>query len=358
MMADNAASTGRLVRQRVFSGIQPTGTLHLGNYVGAVSLWVALQADYDTILSIADLHTLTVPDVRQAARLQQQSRQTAATLLACGIDPDRATLFVQSHVRAHVELAWLLACVTPIGWLQRMIQFKTRAATLESVGLGLLAYPVLQAADILLYRADVVPVGEDQQQHIELTREIVRRFHALFGDVFTLPQVMLQPTGARIMSLDDPNVKMSKSLAETRAGHAIGVIDPPDAIRYAVMHAVTDSGREIRPEHVSPGVANLLTIYQILAGRSAAEVSAQFAGKGYAELKRAVADLVVATFEPIRLQYLRLRDAPETLDAVLANGAERARTIADQTLDQVQKLIGLDGSYADASAHLPSQDAS
>jgi tryptophanyl-tRNA synthetase len=340
--------TGPVVRQRVFSGIQPTGTLHLGNYVGAVSLWVALQADHETILSIADLHTLTLPDARQAGRLQRQSRQTAATLLACGIDPDRATLLVQSHVRAHVELAWLLGCVTPIGWLQRMIQFKTRAATLESVGLGLLAYPVLQAADILLYRADLVPVGEDQQQHIELTREIVRRFHSLFGEVFTLPEVMLRPTGARIMSLDEPTVKMSKSLAETRSGHAIGLIDPPDAIRYAIMHAVTDSGREVRPEHASPGVATLLTIYQVLSGRDAAEVSADFAGKGYSELKRAVADLVIATLEPIRLQYLRLADAPETLDRVLAMGAERARLLAEQTLDQVQKLMGLDGSWANA----------
>lgn len=326
---------------RAFSGIQPSGTLHLGNYVGAISLWVESQAERETILSIADLHALTMPDATQSRRLQERIRETAATLLACGIDSAQTTLFVQSHVTAHAELAWLLGCVTPIGWLQRMIQFKTQSATLESVGLGLLAYPVLQASDILLYRADVVPVGEDQQQHIELTREVARRFHSLYGEAFTLPQAMVRASGARLMGLDDPTVKMSKSIAATRRRHAIGLTDSPETIRDAVMQAVTDAGREVRPETAAPGVANLMTIYELLSQRDREEVNAEFAGKGYSVLKRAVADVVIWTLEPIRTRYLELSAAPDTLDVMLANGAERARLIAAPTLERVKRLMGL-----------------
>jgi tryptophanyl-tRNA synthetase len=333
--------------RRVFSGIQPTGRLHLGNYVGALSLWVAAQAEHETIFCIADLHALTIPEVVRDARLRGKIRETAAILLACGIDPARTTLFVQSHVTGHAELAWLLSCVTPVGWLERMIQFKTRAADLESVGMGLLGYPVLQAADILLYRAELVPVGEDQQQHVELTREIARRFHALFGQVFTLPEAMVRQTGARLMGLDDPGVKMSKSLAEVRPGHAIGLIDLPQEIRDAVMSAVTDSGREVRPEQASPGVTNLLTIYQVLSRQDLAAVNAEFAGKGYAVLKRAVADLVIATLEPLRMRYLELSAMPDKVDAILARGAERARLLAAPTLDRVKQLMGLDGRSRD-----------
>ena len=334
---------GPVVAQRVFSGIQPTGKLHLGNYLGAISLWVTLQAKYETILCIADLHALTTPESAGHANLQAKVRETAAALLACGIDPGRAILFVQSRVGAHAELAWLLSCVTPVGWLERMIQFKMRAATLESVGTGLLAYPVLQAADILLYRADFVPVGEDQRQHIELTRDIARRFHSLFEEVFKLPEAMVRPGGARIMGLDDPTAKMSKSVAETRNRHAIGLVDPPDVIRDAIMHAVTDSGREVRPEQASPGVANLLTIYELLSGRRREAVHAEFVGKGYNTLKRAVADLVVTTLEPIRLRYLELSTELETLDAILGDGAERARLLARPTLHRVRQLMGLEG---------------
>ena len=343
-MTTKGAANGNekdVARPRVFSGIQPSGRLHLGNYVGAISLWVESQADRETILSIADLHALTVPGAAQSSRLQERVRETAATLLASGVDPAQTILFVQSHVTAHAELAWLLGCVTPIGWLQRMIQFKTQSATLESVGMGLLAYPVLQASDILLYRADVVPVGEDQQQHIELTREIARRFHSLFGEAFTLPQAMVRPSGARLMGLDDPSAKMSKSLAATRMRHAIGLTDSPETIRDAIMHAVTDSGREIRPETATPGVANLLTIYELLSRRDREEVNAEFAGKGYSVLKRAVADVVIGALEPIRTKYLELAAAPEILDVVLANGAERARLIAAPTLERVKRLMGL-----------------
>ena len=343
-MTTKAASNTNVVgvaRPRVVSGIQPTGKLHLGNYVGAISLWVESQAEDEMLLSIADLHALTVPRAVEPARLQNQIRETAAVLLACGIDPVRVTLFVQSHVVAHAELAWLLGCVTPVGWLRRMIQFKTQAAALESVGMGLLAYPVLQASDILLYRADVVPVGEDQRQHIELAREVARRFHSLFGDVFTIPESMVRPTGARLMGLDDPSVKMSKSLAATRTGHAVGLTDSPETIRHAIMHAVTDSGREVRPEKASAGVTNLLTIYERLSRRNQDEVNAEFAGRGYGTLKRAVAELVIRVLEPIRMRYRDIAAAPEALDVMLANGAERARLIAAPTLARVKQLMGL-----------------
>ena len=330
-----------MAARRVFSGIQPTGKLHLGNYLGAISLWVAAQAEHEVIVCIADLHALTTPENVRGTHLRAKVRETAAVLLACGIDPGRAILFVQSRVGAHAELAWLLGCVTPVGWLERMIQFKTRSADRERVGTGLLAYPVLQAADILLYRTELVPVGEDQRQHIELTRDIARRFHTLFGEVFTLPEAMLRPSGARIMGLDDPGAKMSKSLGESRHRHAIGLVDPPDLIRDAIMHAVTDSGREVRSEHASPGVTNLLTIYELLSGRHREAVKMEFEGKGYAVLKRAVADLVVTTLGPIRQRYLDLSTMPETLDATLAEGAERARLVAGPVLGQAKQLIGL-----------------
>lgn len=330
------------MRKRVFSGIQPTGKLHLGNYLGAISLWVAAQDEHEVIVCIADLHALTTPENVRAPLLRAKVRETAAVLLACGIDPAEAILFVQSRVGAHAELAWLLSCVTPVGWLERMIQFKTRAATLESVGTGLLAYPVLQAADILLYRADLVPVGEDQRQHIELTRDIARRFHGLFEEVFRLPEAMVRPGGARIMGLDDPTAKMSKSVAETRHRHAIGLVDPPDVIRDVIMHAVTDSGREVRPDHASPGVTNLLTIYELLSARRREAVQAEFIGRGYNTLKRAVADLAITTLEPIRQKYLGLLAEPKALDAILADGAERARPLAAPTLHRVRQLMGLD----------------
>ena len=327
--------------RRVFSGIQPTGKLHLGNYVAAISPWVAAQSGSETTLCIADLHALTTAEAARHAPPRNNVRETAAILLACGIDPVSATLFVQSHVPAHAELAWLVLCVTPVGWLQRMTQFKTRAAHLETLGTGLLAYPVLQAADILLYRAHFVPVGEDQEQHIELTREIARRFHALFGHVFTLPYAVVVQSGARLMGLDDPGVKMSKSVAAMRKGHAIGLVDPPDEIRDAVMHAVTDSGREVRPGETSPGITNLLTIYQTLSGLDESAVNAEFAGKGYVNLKRAVADLAIAKLAPIRARYHELSGIPEAVDAVLAMGADRARVTAASTLDRVKLLMGL-----------------
>jgi tryptophanyl-tRNA synthetase len=312
----------------------------LGNYIGAISPLIAGQAERPTIICIADLHALTVPEVVRPADLLATVRDTAAILLATGIDPAHAVLFVQSRVSAHAELAWLLTCVTPVGWLERMIQYKSVAADRESVGTGLLAYPVLQAADILLYHADLVPVGEDQRQHIELTRDIVRRFHALFGDVFTLPEAAVRPSGARIMGLDDPGVKMSKSLGAIRKRHVIGLVDPPDVVRDTIMHAVTDSGDEVRPEHLSPGIINLLTIYSLLTSSGREAALAEFVGKGYAVLKRAVVEVVLTTLDPVRRRYLEITAHPGRLDTLLDEGADRARAIAGPTLDRVKELVG------------------
>ena len=339
-------------RRRIFSGVQPTGVPHLGNYLGAISLWVAMQSEYEAVFCIADLHALTTPDTVNPAHLRTAVRDTAAILLASGVDPAHAILFVQSRVPAHAELAWLLGTVTPVGWLERMIQFKTRSAEGDSVGAGLLAYPVLQAADILLYRTDVVPVGEDQRQHIELTRDIARRFHGLFGEVFTLPEAVYRSGGARIMGLDDPDTKMSKSAGRHRARHAIGLVDPPDRIRDVIMRAVTDGGREVRADDLSPGVANLVTIYQLLTSRSRGEVLAEFEGKGYAMLKASVAEAVISTLDPIQQRYRELSAEPEALDAILDSGAERARPLAGATLERVKRAMGLDAPPPPPGARL------
>ena len=298
-------------QQRVFSGIQPTGRLHLGNYIGALSVWAANQARYDNIFCIVDLHALTIPEAIRVETLRAARRELAALLLACGIDPARSALFLQSYVPAHAELAWLLACVTPVGWLERMTQYKSKAAALTTVGAGLLEYPVLQAADILLYQVSRTRTG---------ARLTIQR---------------------RIVGLDDPTVKMSKSLAEGRPGHAIALTDSPERIRNAVMGAVTDSGRELRPGELSSGVANLLTIYEALSGRPRPDIEAEFAGQGYSAVKRAVADLVVSTLDPIRRRYLALSADAGYLDRILREGADRVHPIARATLDRVKRLMGL-----------------
>ena len=325
----------------MFSGLQPTGQLHVGNYVGALKFWVERQADYESIFCIADLHALTNPGAVHPDDLRRRVPEMAALLLACGIDPARSRVFVQSQIPEHAELAWLLNCVTPVGWVQRMTQFKAKAGERATVTMGLLDYPVLQAADILLYQAAVVPVGEDQRQHIELTRDIARRFHALYGEAFTLPEALVRERGARIMGLDDPTVKMSKSLAASRRGHAIGLTDPPDAIRAAVMGAVTDSGRTLRFDRLSPGLENLVTIYEALSERARAEVEREFAGTGYTVLKRAVVDVIIAATEPIRKRYGELVADTAELDRMLRAGATDVRPIAAATLARVKVLMGL-----------------
>lgn len=329
-------------KQRVFSGIQPTGKLHLGNYIGALSQWVETQNRYECIYSIVDLHAMASLDSHHVATIADQVRQTAALLIACGLDPERSALFVQSHISAHTELAWILNCLTPVGWLERMTQYKAKTAQTTNATAGLLTYPVLQAADILLYRTDLVPVGEDQKQHIEVTADIARRFNQLFGEVFVIPKPLIRTTGARIMGLDDPMVKMSKSLAETRRGHAIGLADPPDLVRRTIMEGVTDSGSETRFEHASPGVKNLLTIFEALSRKPRFDIEAHFKGKGYRYLKAETADLVIAVLGPIREKYLKLMDDPLWLDQMLRHGAQRVSSIAFSTLDKVKRLTGIE----------------
>ena len=328
-------------KKRVFSGIQPTGELHIGNYIGALTQWVEQQWEFDSIFCIVDLHAITIPEAIKPEYLRRKTREAAAILIASGIDPEVSSVFVQSHIPAHAELTWILNCVTPVGWLERMTQFKAKSAQAESVGTGLLDYPVLQAADVLLYKTHVVPVGEDQRQHIELMADIAQRFNSLFGPVFVIPEPLIRPSGARIMGLDDPTAKMSKSVGEKKKGHALGIVDPPEVIRETVMRAVTDSEKETRFEFASPGVRNLLVIYEVLSGQSREAIEAHFDGKGYGVLKRELADLVVATLEPVRSRYLELLSDPEQLEGLLRRGAERVRPTAEATLRQVKDVVGL-----------------
>jgi tryptophanyl-tRNA synthetase len=331
------------VRRRVLSGIQPSGRLHLGNLLGAIEQWVNAQDEYENYFCIVNLHAMTLPFDPQ--QLRQQTRELAAVYLAAGIDPERSTIFVQSQVPAHSELAWILNCITPLGWLYRMTQFKVKRGDREeeSVSTGLLDYPVLMAADILLYQAYGVPVGEDQRQHIELTRDLAERFNRLFGPVFTVPVALIpdEKRGARVMGLDDPTVKMSKTI--TAPNHAVYLLDPPDVIRRKFMRATTDSGREIRfdrsPEKA--GVFNLLSIYAAVTGQTPEWIEDHFAGKGYADLKREVAEAVIARLEPLQRRYQELMETPELLDDVLERGRQRASAVANATLRAAQEATGL-----------------
>lgn len=324
---------------KVFSGIQPSGQLHIGNYLGAIRQWVAEQHEKVNYFCIVDMHAITLPI--EPAVLQQRTRQVAALYLACGLDPAVSTIFVQSHVPAHAECCWILNCVTPLGWLERMTQFKTKSSQQESVSTGLLDYPVLQAADILLYDSDQVPVGDDQKQHVELARDIAQRFNYLYGETFIIPEAVIPTSGARIRALNDPTRKMSKSEAETR-GHAIRLTDPSDEIRYVIQRAVTDSGRDIHfsdnPEKA--GVNNLLEIYELLTGQERTEIEDSFAGKGYGDLKRQVTEVVIEALRPIQERYHALMDDQHELENILARGAEHARSVADTKLAEVKHKVG------------------
>jgi tryptophanyl-tRNA synthetase len=328
----------------LLSGIAASGRLHIGNHIGALRQWVALQDSHTCFWFIADLHALTVPHDVKAMELASSTRKMTALYLACGIDPERSVLFRQSDVRAHVELTWLLACVTPIGWLNRMTQFKAKSETreVEKVSTGLYTYPVLQAADILLYQANRVPVGEDQRQHVEITRDIAQRFNHLFGPVFVEPEAIIPTAGARVMGLDDPTQKMSKSLAVAKAGHAVGLLDPPAQARKAVMRAQTDSGSTISFTESEAGVRNLLGIYEALTGRSRSDIEAELAGSGYGALKKAVAEVVVETITPIQKRYEELVADPAHLEDVLRDGARRAAEVAEATLATARAAVGFD----------------
>ncbi|MDT8305026.1 MAG: tryptophan--tRNA ligase [Anaerolineae bacterium] len=329
-------------RRVVFSGIQPTGNIHIGNYLGAVRQWVARQDEKVNYFCIVDLHSLTVP--QDPEELRYQTRSLAAILMAAGLDPERSTIFIQSHVTAHAEVCWLLNCITPVGWLQRMTQFKDKSAKQESVLTGLLDYPVLMAGDILLYDAHEVPVGEDQKQHVELARDIAQRYNSLYEEeFFVVPEPVIPEVGARVMGLDDPTVKMSKSLAHVR-GHAVRLLDEPDEIRRSFKRAVTDSGREIifSDDPEKAGINNLLTIYKAITSKSEAEVLADFANvRGYGDLKVRVGEVVVETLAPVRERYDALMADPSELDRLLAKGAAQARAVATPKLDAMKEMMGL-----------------
>jgi tryptophanyl-tRNA synthetase len=325
----------------VLSGIQPTFQLHLGNYLGALRHWAREQDSYDNYFCIVDLHALTVvpdPDVVRNSVLE-----LAALYIACGLDPDRSVIFVQSHVAAHAELGWILECHTPLGWLERMTQYRSKAGVgreRERAAAGLLTYPCLMAADILLYDADYVPVGDDQRQHVEVCRDIAQRVNSLRGDIFRLPQPLIRETGARVMGLDDPTVKMSKSTALTKPAHAILLLDPPDTVRKKIGRATTDTNPAVT-EPVGPGVANLLDIYAALQGTTREQVLAEFAGRNYGTLKSATTDAVNHALAPIQARYRTIRGDEPWLLGVLAEAAERATPVANATLLRVQQAVGL-----------------
>ena len=328
------------MKQRVLSGIQPSGQLTLGNYLGALRHWVRVSNEFDCYFTIVDLHAITLP--QDPAELRAGTREITALYLAAGIDPQRSVVFAQSHVLAHSELAWLLTCVTPLGWLYRMTQFKDKAGKeqLESVGAGLLNYPVLMAGDILLYQAHAVPVGEDQRQHLEFTRDLAQRFNHLFGETFRIPTFFPTKAGAKIMGLDDPTKKMSKS--EESEYHALFLLDTPDQVWQKIKRAVTDNFREIRfgEERERAGVNNLLTIYRAITDTEAAEVESHFAGKGYGDLKRDVASALNEAFAPLQARYRELIADEAYIDEVLRDGAERASAVADVTLADVKERMG------------------
>ncbi|MGW5197723.1 tryptophan--tRNA ligase [Streptomyces spiralis] len=327
-------------RPRVLSGIQPTaGSFHLGNYLGAVRQWVALQETHDAFYMVVDLHAITVP--QDPAELRANTRLAAAQLLAAGLDPERCTLFVQSHVPEHAQLAWVMNCLTGFGEASRMTQFKDKSARhgAERTSVGLFTYPVLQVADILLYQANEVPVGEDQRQHIELTRDLAERFNGRYGETFTIPSAYILKETAKIYDLQDPTIKMSKS-ASTPKG-LVNLLDEPKATAKKVKSAVTDTDTVVRfdPE-TKPGVSNLLTIYSTLTGTRVAELEEKYAGKGYGALKTDLAEVVVEFVTPFKEQTQQYLDDPETLDSILAKGAEKARTVAAETLSRAYERVG------------------
>jgi len=327
------------VKKRVFSGIQPSGNIHLGNYLGAIRNWVNAQAQYENIFCIVDLHSITLPI--DPVELHTNTRKLAALYLASGLDTRYCKLFIQSHVREHAEMSWILNCFTPLGWLDRMTQFKTKAGSnMESIGAGLYCYPVLMACDILLYQTHYVPVGDDQRQHMELTRDIAQRFNGIYKQqVFTIPEAQIRDVGARIMALDDPTKKMSKSAGDAHA--RIDLLDDPKTIKKKIARATTDSQRVVAFDEQRPGITNLLTIYQTITGQTNEQIEAEFAGKGYGDFKAALTACLVATLEPIQRRYYELINDMATLENILKQGADDVRPTAAATLKRVKDVIGL-----------------
>jgi len=326
--------------RRIFSGAQPTGNVHLGNYLGALRNWVALQHEYESFFCIVNLHAVTVPQNPKV--LAEKTRELARIYLAVGIDPEVSTVFVQSDVPEHAELTWLLNCIARMSELERMTQFKDKARKQEeNVGVGLFDYPVLMAADILLYQTELVPVGEDQKQHLELTRDIAIRFNRDYGETFRVPEPFIPKVGARIMSLADPTKKMSKSDEESEAG-CVMLLDDADAVRRKFKRAVTDSGTEIRFDAVRPAITNLLTIYRLLTDKSKDEVEKHFSGHGYAKLKEELAEVTIEFLRPFQERVRGIDDGK--LDQILERGAARAEEIAAATLAKAKVNMGLVGA--------------
>ena len=332
--------------KRIFSGIQPSGNVHLGNYLGALRNWVALQHEYESFFCIVNLHAITNPQDPKV--LAEKTRELARICLAVGIDPEVSTIFVQSDVAEHTELTWLLNCITRMSELERMTQFKDKARKQEeNVGVGIFDYPVLMAADILLYQTDLVPVGEDQKQHLELTRDVAIRFNRDFGETFRVPDAFIPKLGARIMSLADPLKKMSKSDAESESG-CIMLLDTDDAVRRKFKRAVTDSGTEVRFDPARPAINNLLTIYQLLTDQSKEQIEEHFSSHGYAKLKQELADVTIAFLQPFQGRVSGIDDGK--LDEILGRGRLHAQSIARATLARAKERMGLAGAGGRASA--------
>lgn len=327
----------------VLTCAQPTGKLHLGNYIGAVRQWVEMQESCECYFGIVDMHAITMPYV--PAKLRENTYMCAAQYLACGLSPDKCSLFVQSNVVGHAELTWILACLCPVGQLERMTQFKDKARKLAesgssdvSIGAGLLFYPVLMAADILIYNADLVPVGEDQRQHMELARDLAQKFNNTYSPTFTLPEAYIPKTGARVMSLQNPEAKMSKS--DANALGSLYMIDTPDVLSKKIMSAVTDSGSEVKRGEDKKGVTNLINIMCAVSDRTPESVEEEFAGKQYGVFKRAVADAVIARFDPIRQKYEEFMKDKPYLESVLRAGAEQAQRRANKIMSKVYRKAG------------------
>ncbi len=325
------------MKKRVLSGVQPTGNLHIGNYLGALKNWTKIQYDYESIFCIVDLHAITV--YQSPEELKRKILEIAGIFLACGIDPKHSTVIAQSTVPGHSELSWLLTCITPIGWLERMTQYKSKAAGQETILSGLMQYPVLMAADILLYQASVVPVGDDQSQHLELARDIAQRFNSMYGQTFVMPETKLPTVGARVMGLDEPEKKMSKSAPGS--GHAIALLDPPDLIRKKFNRATTDSNPHVDFETMGPGVENLLGIYQAFSEVSDDEMKDKFSGLRYGDLKKTVAEMVVSHLEPIQKRFAEITAEPGYLAGVLEEGRARVAPIAEQTVQLTKQRMGV-----------------
>jgi tryptophanyl-tRNA synthetase len=326
------------MKKRIFSGAQPTGTLHIGNYLGALKNWVTLQNEYESFFCIVNLHAITLP--QNPLVLKQKTLDLARIYLAAGIDPEISTIFIQSDVSEHAELAWILSSITRMGELERMTQFKDKGKGNDRAGVGLFTYPVLMASDILLYKTNLVPVGQDQKQHLELARDLAERFNRNFGETFTVPEVFIPPVGAKIQSLAEPAKKMSKS--DENANGSIFLLDDADTIVKKMKKAVTDSGTEIKFDASRPAINNLLTIYQLMTGKTTEECEANFEGKGYGHFKTELAEVVVEFLKPFQARLKEFDDAE--LKKILRRGAEKARSIAKETLKDVYEKMGIVGA--------------